>query len=32
MWAAAVPRNWGRVVGELVEEVHADNAAMVGVG
>lgn len=29
VWAAAVPRNWGRVVGELVEEVHADNAAMV---
>ncbi|KAG2433414.1 hypothetical protein HXX76_008472 [Chlamydomonas incerta] len=28
VWAAAVPNNWGRVVRELVEEVHADNAAM----
>ncbi|KAG2449305.1 hypothetical protein HYH02_005461 [Chlamydomonas schloesseri] len=28
VWAAAVPNNWGRVVRELAEEVHADNAAM----
>ncbi|GFR52651.1 hypothetical protein Agub_g15243 [Astrephomene gubernaculifera] len=29
VWAAAVPNNYQRVVRELVEEVHADNAAMV---
>ncbi|KAG2491634.1 hypothetical protein HYH03_010005 [Edaphochlamys debaryana] len=28
VWAAAVPNNWGRVVSDLVAEVHADNAAM----
>ncbi|EFJ48983.1 hypothetical protein VOLCADRAFT_90363 [Volvox carteri f. nagariensis] len=28
VWAAAVPNNYTRVVRELVEEVHADNAAM----
>ncbi|KXZ46054.1 hypothetical protein GPECTOR_47g329 [Gonium pectorale] len=29
VWAAAVPNNYGRIVKELVAEVHADNAAMV---
>ncbi|GLC36474.1 hypothetical protein PLESTF_001264600 [Pleodorina starrii] len=29
VWAAAVPNNYGRIVRDLVEEVHADNAAMV---
>lgn len=27
-FAAAVPRSWGRLLGELVSDVHADHAAM----
>ncbi|GIL61440.1 hypothetical protein Vafri_15888 [Volvox africanus] len=29
VWAAAVPNNYTRLVKDLVDEVHADNTAMV---
>jgi hypothetical protein len=32
VWAAAVPNNYSRIVGDLMAEVQADNAAMVRVG